>query len=268
MQKAPSQVASGNIAPAIAGPNKDMKDVYVLAGLVFVLAGVIGAFWLYSQNQPVSPINSKEQLNGTQVSTALKNATATGSISEPITRAVETSASAAIGDIVHSDIYFEVGRKDLTDEAKSMLQAQADILKKDADWGVLIQGYTDQQGPAGYNKKLGLKRAENVKEQLVALGVPAASIKVVSLGEEGVLCADSSDTCRQMNRRVHLELRKVGAAHLIPAAHELSSGTDSEKPGSQGRSAPSEILPSTDTTVPIADSVTQSKSTGEPAPIR
>ena len=218
MQKAPSQVASGNIAPAIAGPTKDMKDVYVLAGLVLVLAGVIGAFWFYSQDQAVSSIDSKDQLNGTQVSNLLKNTSATSPMSTPVAKVVETAAPAAIGDIVHSDIYFEVGRKGLTDEAKTILQVQAEILKKDADWGVLVQGYTDQQGSASYNKKLGLKRAESVKEQLVALGVPATSIKVVSLGEEGVLCANSSDGCRQMNRRVHLEMRKVGAEHMIPPA--------------------------------------------------
>lgn len=219
MQKAPSQVSSGNIAPAIAGPNKDMKDVYVLAGLVLFLAGVIGAFWFYSQDQAVSSINQQDQFNGTQVSNVLKNTSAASSVSE--------AAPAAIGDIVHSDIYFEIGRKGLTDEAKSILATQAETLKKDADWGLLVQGYTDQQGSASYNKKLGLMRAEKVKEHLVGLGVSDQAIKVVSLGEDGVLCIDNSDVCRHMNRRVHLEMRKIGQEHMIvPAVATQPTTTD------------------------------------------
>jgi len=128
---------------------------------------------------------------------------------------VVTGSAGTIGDIAHSDIYFEVGRKGLTDEAKSILTVQAEVLKKDPDWGLLVQGYTDQQGSASYNKKLGLMRAEKVKEHLIGLGVSEQAIKVVSLGKEGVLCIDNSDVCRHMNRRVHLEMRKIGQAHMI-----------------------------------------------------
>jgi peptidoglycan-associated lipoprotein len=216
MQKPSSSVSSGNISPAIVGPNKDMKEVYVLGGLVFGLAIVIGASWFYSQDLAVSSAtSSNDQLTGNQVSTLLKNQSTTSPLSEPLTKNVVTGANATIGDIVHSDIYFEVGRKGLTDEAKSILAAQADILKKNADWGLLIQGYTDQQGSASYNKKLGMKRAETVKAELMNAGVAEQQLKVVSLGEEGVLCVDTSDVCRNMNRRVHLEMRKIGQEHMI-----------------------------------------------------
>lgn len=217
MQK-PSSVSSGNISPAIVGPNKDMKEVYVLGGLVFGLAIVIATFWFYSQDLAVSSTGQHDQLTDNQVSTPLKNTSVTNQLSEPLTRAVATGASAAAGDVVHSDIYFEVGRKGLTDEAKSILAAQADILKKNGDWGLLIQGYTDQQGSASYNKKLGMKRAETVKAELMNAGVAEHQIKTVSLGEEGVLCVDTSDVCRQMNRRVHLEMRKIGQEHMIVPA--------------------------------------------------
>ena len=38
---------------------------------------------------------------------------------------------------------------------------------------------------------------------------------MVSLGKEGVLCIDNSDACRHMNRRVHLEMRKIGQEHMM-----------------------------------------------------
>jgi peptidoglycan-associated lipoprotein len=36
----------------------------------------------------------------------------------------------------------------------------------------------------------------------------------VTLGKEGALCIDRSDVCRQMNRRVHLEIRPIGDEHM------------------------------------------------------
>ena len=229
MQKPSSSVSSENISPAIVGPSKDTKEVYVVGGLVLILAIAIGAVWFYSQDLVVSSANgSNNQLTDNQVSTLLKNQNATSPTSEPPAKSVVTGASATIGDIVHTDIYFEVGRKGLTDDAKAILATQAEILKKDADWGLLVQGYTDQQGSVSYNKKLGLMRAETVKEHLIGLGVSDQAITVVSLGKEGVLCLDNSDVCRHMNRRVHLEMRKIGQEHMAG----IDASTKAEGTGS------------------------------------
>lgn len=213
MQKGPSQVTSGNIAPTISGPNKD-KDIFVVSGLVVTLAAVIGAFWYYSSTDHI-PGTSPDQLNGSQVSEALKSngQPLATPVSLPMGKIQE--AQVAKPEIIHTDIYFEVGRKGLTDEAKKLLQEQAVLLKNDANLGVLVQGYTDQQGSASYNMKLGIKRAETVKTELVNAGVAEHQIKVVSLGKEGVLCIDNSDVCRQMNRRVHLEIRTIGQDHMV-----------------------------------------------------
>ncbi|HKY73518.1 MAG TPA: OmpA family protein [Nitrospira sp.] len=212
MQKGPSQVTSGNITPSISGPKKD-KDVLVISGLIIGLAAVIGAIWYYSSNEQTAP---QELLNSSQVSEVLKNnPPSVMPASLPMVNVSETPAGTTKPGIVHTDLYFEVGRKGLTDEARKLLHEQAIILKNDRDLGVLIQGYTDQQGSASYNLKLGMKRAETVKAELMNAGVTEHQIKVVSLGKDGVLCIDNSDVCRQMNRRVHLEIRTFGEAHMI-----------------------------------------------------
>jgi peptidoglycan-associated lipoprotein len=215
MQK-PSSVSSGNISPAIVGPSKDTKEVYVIGGLVLVLAIAIGAVWFYSQELMVSSANgSNNQLTDKQVSTLLKNTSATSPLIEPIVHNQIVPVSSYKSDGIHTDIYFEVGRKGLTDDAKAILATQADLAKNDPDLGILVQGYTDQQGSVSYNNKLGLMRAEKVKEFLVGQGVSDLVIKVVSLGKDGALCLDNSDVCRNMNRRVHLEIRKIGKDHMI-----------------------------------------------------
>ena len=216
MQKPSSSVSSGNISPAIVGPNKDGKEVYVVGGLVLILAIAIGAVWFYSQDLMVSSANgSNNQLTDKQVTTLLKSTSTTSPLSEPIVHNQIVPASSYKSDSLHTDIYFELGHKGLTDDAKAILVTQADLAKNDPDLGILVQGYTDQQGSVSYNNKLGLMRAEKVKEFLIGLGVFDQAIKVVSLGKGGALCLDSSDVCRNMNRRVHLEIRKIGKDHMI-----------------------------------------------------
>ena len=152
-------------------------------------------------------------------------------------------------DSIHTDIYFEVGRKGLTDDAKAILATQADLAKNDPDLGILVQGYTDRQGSAGYNMKLGMKRAETVKAELMSAGVVEHQIKVVSLGEEGVLCLDNSDVCRNMNRRVHLEIRKIGQEHMMlptvatePTPTEPIQSADDQSTNTDDHGSLAEIL--------------------------
>jgi peptidoglycan-associated lipoprotein len=253
MQKGPSQVTSGSIAPSLSGPKKD-NDVLVVSGLIVSLAAVIGAIWYYSSTEQTTP---QEQLNGSQVSEALTN---TQPMITPISLSPSKEQEAPVpaykADVFHTDIYFEVGRKGLTDEARKLLHEQASLLKNDANFGVLIQGYTDLQGSASYNKMLGLKRADTVRTELINAGVAEYQIKTVSLGKEGALCIDASDVCRQMNRRVHLEIRPIGEAHMrapvvptTPAPEEAQTSADASQ--------------STDTPGSLIDSLVPSASASE-----
>src|SRR5262245_22647533 len=224
MQKPSSTVSSGNIAPAIVGPDKSANEVYIIGGVVLGLAVVIGAFWYFSgQGQSYASKTPADTLTNTQVTNVLKTTTTTPI--EPITHNQIVPTSIKKSDSIHTDIYFEVGRKGLTDEAKAILATQADLVKNDPDLGILVQGYTDQQGSADYNKKLGMKRAETVKAELMNAGVAENQIKIVSLGEEGVLCSDNSDVCRNMNRRAHLEMRKIGQEHMVLPTFATESKT-------------------------------------------
>lgn len=207
-----------------------MKDVYVISGLVGFLALVVAAFWFYSQaDEAAHSTRSADALNSAQVSQVLQNSTEQVPIAAPLpaTRIESAPVASRSTDILHDDISFEVGRKGLTDDGKAALQRHAEFLKNEPDWGVLVQGYTDQQGSMSFNKILGLKRADTVKQQLIALGVPEAAIRTVSLGEEGALCIDKSDVCRRMNRRVHLEMRKIGLEHMVSAPLAVEAITDS-----------------------------------------
>ena len=88
---------------------------------------------------------------------------------------------------------------------------------------MLITGYADSHGPAAYNKVLAQRRAETVKQFLVELGVPETAVKVAALGPEASLCDDPGKECQQLNRRVHLEIRRLGlVGSAMPAAVVVS----------------------------------------------
>lgn len=217
MPQSASQVASGNIAPTVKGPERDTKEVIVLAGVVLFLGGLLAAAWLYNQTgDQVTVSPTMEKVEHTSVPGLLMKSSALHQTGASSTHSAQITAPVlSAPEIVHADVYFEVGRKGLTDEGKAQLAAQADMLKQHENYGVLIQGYTDQQGSASYNMQLGMKRAETVKAELLNAGIAEHRIKTVSLGEEAVLCVDTSDVCRHMNRRVHLEVRKIGQEHMV-----------------------------------------------------
>jgi len=217
MSQGASQVSSGNIAPTIKRPERGTKEAMVLAGVVLFLGGLLAAAWLYSHSgDQVKTAPTTDKYENAGVSEIFKQSTTLNQAGASTSRSSQVAIPAAsMPDIIHADIYFEVGRKGLTDEGKAQLATQTDMLKQHEEYGVLIQGYTDQQGSASYNKQLGLKRAETVKAELVNAGIAEQRIKTVSLGEEGVLCMDTSDVCRHMNRRVHLEIRKIGQEHMV-----------------------------------------------------
>jgi peptidoglycan-associated lipoprotein len=252
MQNVPLQATSGPIAAAISGRKKD-KDVLVVSGLIASLAAVIGGVWYYSSTEQIA---QQDQMNNSQVSEALR-------ITQPLLTPVSISHSPVEKApdaptkprVVHTDLYFEVGRKGLTDEARTLLREQVSMLMDDASLGVLIQGYTDQQGSASYNKTLGLKRAEAVKTELLNAGVLTHRIRTVSLGKEGALCIDDSDVCRQMNRRVHLEIRSIGEERMRPPVHSAAP---------DGIQEPADSGPNPDTSNPLLDHRVPSSDAGEP----
>jgi peptidoglycan-associated lipoprotein len=230
-----------------------MKEVMILGGLVLFLGALIAAVWFYGQvGDPVKVTASTEQIDNANVSEMLKKASTLNQAEASTSHTPPVTAPAmSMPDILHSDILFEVGRKGLTDEGTAQLAAHADMLKHHEEYGVLIQGYTDQQGSAGYNKQLGLKRAETVKAGLVNAGIDEHRIKVVSLGEAGVLCVDASEVCRRINRRVHLEIRKIGREHMAAPTVAPTTATDPSGASIESSITTEETGSSTETVGPL-----------------
>lgn len=200
-------------------PTRDLKEIYLLSAVVLFLAALVAAFWTFSSTDETPHTAASAEASNTGPIPVAQDRPAPFPVTGADHSVPALPGASLQSTVLHDDIFFEIGRKGLTDDGKAVLRRYATFLAGEPDWGILLQGYTDQQGSISYNKTLGLKRAETVKDELVMLGVPETSIRTVSLGEEGALCIDQSDICRGMNRRVHLEVRKVGLDHMKnPAA--------------------------------------------------
>ncbi len=71
---------------------------------------------------------------------------------------------------------------------------------------IKLEGNCDEWGTDEYNYALGLKRAKVTKDALIADGVSADKIMLVSYGESNPVCTDKNVNCWKMNRRVDYRL--------------------------------------------------------------
>ncbi len=101
------------------------------------------------------------------------------------------------------DVFFDLDKSEVREDAKPALQKDADWLKKWGSVQVTLEGHCDSRGSAEYNLGLGNRRATAVKTYLVNLGVPTGRVTVVSKGKEQPFCRDENESCWQQNRRGH-----------------------------------------------------------------
>ena len=100
-----------------------------------------------------------------------------------------------------AEVYFFYDRADLSDEARAILQKNAEWLKRWTSTKVSIEGHADNRGTNEYNLALGERRAAAVRDYLGSLGVAADRMAIVSKGEEQPACTEETESCWQQNRR-------------------------------------------------------------------
>ncbi len=105
-----------------------------------------------------------------------------------------------------SDILFDSGKSDLKSGAQSNLKQMADIMKKYPENVLTIKGYTDSTGSAAVNNVLSKKRADAVKAELAAGGLPANTISTLGEGANSPIGSNKTADGRKQNRRVEVEV--------------------------------------------------------------
>ncbi len=132
--------------------------------------------------------------------------TGTMAVAEPERVSVAApTARPVVSDVI---LHFPFDRSDLTDEARNTLTS-AVALPNAVGQGMVValEGYADSTGAESYNEKLGLARAETVKQYLAEqLRIPANRISVVSYGEGTPAAPNTTAKGRARNRRVVIKV--------------------------------------------------------------
>jgi peptidoglycan-associated lipoprotein len=105
------------------------------------------------------------------------------------------------------NVPFDYDSAKLSDDALAILKANADVIKGDSSIEVLVSGNCDERGTTAYNLALGQKRAKEVRDYYISLGVDGSRIATISYGKEQPLCSDSNDECWAKNRRAESRAR-------------------------------------------------------------
>lgn len=97
-------------------------------------------------------------------------------------------------------VFFESDSSDLTAKAQATLDRQVAWLQR-YERPFLIEGHADERGTREYNFALGARRAEAVKQYMIARGVPASRIRTISYGKERPVAVCNDISCWSQNRR-------------------------------------------------------------------
>jgi len=97
--------------------------------------------------------------------------------------------------------FFDLDKADIRPDAKDVLGANSEFLRKYPTIKVTIEGYCDERGTREYNMALGQRRASSAKEYLISLGIDGSRLTIISFGKERPFCTGHDESCWQKNRR-------------------------------------------------------------------
>ena len=141
--------------------------------------------------------NGLDGANGAGAGTTGGTGIDTTGLGDPNNPASVAYFNQTVGDRV----LFMVDQSSLTDEGRAVLAGQANWLKTNPDYAIIIEGHADEQGTREYNLALGARRADSVKNYLISQGVAAARMQTVSYGKERPIAICSTEDCYAKNRR-------------------------------------------------------------------
>ena len=105
-------------------------------------------------------------------------------------------------------ILFDTGKSSFKKETDPVLQAMTAIFKEYPKANFDIEGHTDSVGSEKSNQLLSERRANAVRDYLIANGINADRLTAVGYGESRPIDDNSTAAGRKNNRRVEVKLKK------------------------------------------------------------
>jgi peptidoglycan-associated lipoprotein len=166
------------------------------AALIVIAVAGLFSLWGCPKKMEVAstPESQKEAATAPSPAQAAPAAAPEVKSGEPEERATESGTGLKM-------IYFDFDKSFIRDDARPVMQANAEWLKAHPKVKVRIEGSCDERGTIEYNQALGQRRAASAKKYLTDTGVSSSRISLLSYGKEKPACSDHDETCWQKNRR-------------------------------------------------------------------
>jgi peptidoglycan-associated lipoprotein len=103
-------------------------------------------------------------------------------------------------------IHFDFDKYFIRDDAKPVLEANAEWLKQFNSIAIVIEGHCDERGTEEYNLALGEKRAKSTLDYLESLGISVDRIKIISFGKSQPIDFEHNEDAWQKNRRAQFKI--------------------------------------------------------------
>ena len=180
-----------------------------------VLSGVVAALIAFSGCSKEPAVDEQALNNDSNVEEVAPDApeevkpveTETVASEESIVNSPTAEETMKIIESKLPTIYFAFDKYNITPEMQEKIDAAAELGKNvESKYKVKLEGNCDEWGSDEYNFALGLKRADAVKKALVADGIDASRISMVSYGESNPVCKEHTKECWAKNRRVDFKL--------------------------------------------------------------
>ena len=149
-----------------------------------------------------SSAQSSSTNTATTASSSSSSSSASSSSSGETASASVKSEFAKVG----TTVLFDFDSAQLSDYAQRVLDRQAAFMKARPETRVTIGGHADERGTREYNLALGERRASSARDYLVAKGVNAARIRIISYGKERPASVGSTEAAWRLNRRAQTVL--------------------------------------------------------------
>jgi outer membrane protein OmpA-like peptidoglycan-associated protein len=110
-----------------------------------------------------------------------------------------------------SDVLFDTGASSLKPGAYQEINRVSQVLIQYPETRIMVAGHTDSDGSEAFNQDLSVRRAEAVRNALVAQGVATARITTMGFGESQPIADNSTAAGKQLNRRVVVTIIPQGS---------------------------------------------------------
>lgn len=106
------------------------------------------------------------------------------------------------------DVFFDYDRSAIRSDSKAALNQNVQWLEAHPDTKLIVEGHCDERGTNEYNLGLGERRANAVRDYLVAAGIAPGRISTISYGEERPFVLSHDESSWKWNRRAHFGVTK------------------------------------------------------------